>query len=245
VHAVLANMAPVDPHHFVYFRPAHGFINEWDVKESTTIRMTPRTQVAGAAKVADAVVVLQTLVTTGYAGILQNMSQINALMAAHRELEAEGMRCASYAAWYFNNHPTGTGPTRFSQRDAGFIGLIEEAAIAVTRLFPGSTISASATLRSSANESSNEAARTLWGGIAAAQGTANEATVMTALERIMGSSAQSSLVNLASGDAAQVRAGVTGYNQALTDAATALGMAAPPSIDVTRVLTRAGLPTTI
>jgi hypothetical protein len=129
----------------------------------------------------------------------------------------------------------------WSQRDPAFHDLVSEVAIAVTRLYPQSTIGQSAALRNAADQSGDEAAKTMWSSIAAAHGAANQATVLTALERILGSSAQGALINIASADPASVRSGVQAYNDALTDAAAALNMAAPAAIDVDRVIARAGL----
>jgi hypothetical protein len=182
-------------------------------------------------------------VSTGYAGVLRNLSQIGALMAAHATLEAEGMRCAVYARWFFDGHPAATTKVQWSQRDPAFSDLVAEAAIAVTRLYPQSTIGQSAALRNAAEQSGDEASKSLWSGIANAQAQATQGTVLTALERILGSSAQGALVSIASGDAGQIRAGVAAYNTALTDAATALGVGAPTAIDADRVVARSGLAT--
>jgi len=243
VHAVLANMAPSDDHHWVQFQPKYGHIAEWDVKESTTVRMHPRTQVAGAAQVADAIVALKTLVSTGYAGALQFLNQAQPLMAAFNLLEAQGMRCATYARWFFDGHPLAVVRESFNQRDPAFHDLVQEIAIAITLLYPTATISASMSLRNAASQSGNEAAKTLWSAIAATQHQAQQGVIMTALERIVGSSATGSLVNIASGDAAQVRQGVATYNQQMAGVATIIGMAVPPVVDEAAVLARAGLPT--
>jgi len=241
VHAVLANMVPGDDHHWVLFRPSFGYVARWEVNASTRVRITPRTQVAGGAQVADSVQVLKAMVANGLAGIFRHLSQLPALMAAFATLDAEGMRCATYARWFFDGHPLAVDTVAWDQKSPAFADLIAEAAIAMTTLHPSSTLGRSPSLHNAATQSGDEAAKSLWTAISQEQGAVSQALTLSALGRLRGSSGQAALLQVASSDVADIKAGVTAYNTALTATATALGMTAPTAISADRVIERAGL----
>lgn len=81
VHAALALMLPDNTHHWAVIDPCFGLCTHWDIIESTRMRMSPATQVAGTAMVVDAVVCLKMLVQEGIAPLLESGGGVVALVA--------------------------------------------------------------------------------------------------------------------------------------------------------------------
>jgi hypothetical protein len=239
-HAGLALMVPGDAHHFATVNPIYGLVTEWDVLESTRVRLVPRTQVAGTAIIVDAVTVLAAIVKEGLSPLVQNMHQLTALMTSYTTVRDEGMRVAVYSRWWFEDHPAGTDPVPFSQKDVSCAELASELAIIGTRYYAGSTIAQSAALINAAAQSSNEMARTTWTAIAAARRTASQAQITRTLTLIRGASSVANVAALSDPDVDVAAGAIAGFNADVTAHAAALaaanvaGVTNPALIDTAR-----------
>jgi len=213
-HAVLSLMASSDEAHWSIINPQYGFIQHWDVSESARIRMTPKTQVAGAAMVTDAVVVLRMLVKEALAPMLNNQDQIPALMASYKQVEANGIRVATYAKWFLKDHPGLVKAIDFNQKDESHASLIGELGLVATKYYEGTTIGKSGALDNAAKQYGEETERQLWSALARQKSGVSATTIAQAYSRVKGASGQSSLSGLVSNDVAEVRTSVTAYNVA-------------------------------
>jgi hypothetical protein len=235
VHAVLALMLPTDRHHWAEVNVEHGVITEWDVRESTRIRMAPRDQVAGAALVIDSITVMRSLVKEGLSPLLANNAQLTALADAAQQVHSEGMRCGVYARWFFDGHPRGNeadfAPLLFSQRDTAFLDLAQELAIVATRLYASSTIGQSPSLANAASNSSDEGSKDTWGALARARRQATPGQVTRVVNLVRGSSTAGVAAALADADVDTAIAGIPAYNAAIAAHAAAVGLPAGYVLD--------------
>jgi len=213
-HAVLSLMASSDEAHWSIILPEYGLIQSWDVSESARIRMTPKTQVAGAAMVTDGVVVLRMLVKEALAPMLNNQDQIPALMASYKQVEAHGIRVATYAKWFLRDHPGLVKAVDFNQKDESHAALIGELGLVATKYYEGTTIGKSGALDNAAKQYGEETERQIWSSLARQKSGASAATIAQAYGRIKGASGQASLSGLVSSDEVEVRSSVAAYNLA-------------------------------
>jgi len=225
VHAVLALMIPDDPDHFAYIDPSYGIITDWEVGASTKIRIAPKTQVAGTAIVVDCVKALEIATREGLSPFIASIGQFAPLLAAYTEVRQQGMRCATYARWFFEDHPTSSSVVTFDQKDTSFALLAGELAVIATRYYAGSTLAGSASLQNAVQQLADESAKTTWAQLAAHRTSASAEQLMTAIARVRGASAGSAVAQLASADATVVSEGVAAFNTKLDDIAAAIGIA--------------------
>jgi len=235
VHATLALMLPEDDHHWAEIDPSVGLMPKWNIGDSARIRMSPRTQVAGAAVVVDSLVVYRMLVKEGLSPMVTNRDQLGALVAAHKTVEAEGMRCGTYARWFFDGHPDSVLPESFSQKEAAFADLVGELATVAVKYYATSTIGQSMALANASTQSSDEVAKTTWSALASAKRQASSAQVVQAVNYLKGASAAGTVASINSPDENQVKTAVSDYNDLLKADASTLGVPVAPVMDATQV----------
>lgn len=236
VHPVLAMMAPQIDEHWAQLDPANGMVMSWDIMESTAIRIVPKTQVAGTAIVVDSMVVLKMLVAEGLAPLLESAGKYAALAAAYRQVEAHGIRVATYASWFLNGHPDGTQRIAFAQKDSAFSDLVGELATVARTFYRNSTIGESLALDNAMKQLATETAKARWNALTKARKSANDETVMTAYTRIAGASASSALQLLTSAVQDEVLKGVSDYNNLTSNIAAAIGVDDPVSLSSERIV---------
>jgi hypothetical protein len=226
VHPILALLAPEDIHHFAVIKKKYGFIRQWDVRESAKLRLTPRTQVAGAAMVTDAAEVIKMLVTEGLTPFLSNASAIAALHAAYKLVEKEGMRVAVYQGWFFNGHPDARVATRisFNQKDPATASLIGELGVVATKFYSGTTISESPALLNAASQLATASEQTKWSQLARFKTSAVSVSTLAAYGRISGASSGMLVDNMASKEQDVVTKAVTTYTDTLDAHAKLFGI---------------------
>lgn len=224
VHAVLSLMAQTDNAHFAMIDPSCGFIMNWDVGMSTTIRMAPKTQVAGTAVVVDSMVVLRMLISEGLAPLLVNIGQIQALKNAEDTVKQYGICCAVYAKWFLAGHPTNLSPIQFSQRDESFFELAQELSIIGTRYYHGSTISESASLQNISRQSSNEGSKSTWSMLATRKRDVDNNLIVQVVDMVKGNSVGPMVALLTSGNSDEQASGIMEYNSQLTRIAEIVGV---------------------
>jgi len=226
VHPILALLAPEDRHHFAVIKKKYGFIRQWDVRESAKLRLTPRTQVAGAAMVTDAVEVVKMLITEGLTPFLSNANAITALHAAYQIVSKEGMRVAVYQGWYFGGHPDPTRTTRvqFNQKDPGTAALIGELGVVATKFYSGTTISESPALSNAASQLAAASEQTKWSQLARFKASAVSVSTLAAYGRISGASSGAIIDAMASKEEPTVVKAVATYTSALESHATLFGI---------------------
>jgi len=241
VHAVLALMASDDTAHWATVDPSAGLLVGWEVGESTRIRMSPKTQVAGTAIVVDSVVVLKMAIKEGIAPLIAAIDQVDALVGAYKEVEEHGVAVASYAKWFLDGHPEALTPRAFSQKDAAFADLVGELAIIGTKYYAGSTIAGSAALSNAADQLGDETAKVNWSSLASQRKAVSGAQMVSAVAALKGASASGAVAQILAGDEATIRAGVGAYNSVLTELAGKLSLSSAVTIDADRVVrTRLG-----
>jgi len=231
VHAVLALMAPTDRNHWACIDPKLGLLPKWDLHTSARIRMTPNTQVAGAAMVTDAFVVLKMLVREGLAPLLVSSGEIQALRSAYDTVETQGICCATYARWFLDGHPDGNEPIEFSQKDPAHAELVGELGIVAKEYYRGTTIAGSLSLENAATQMANEVARNVWQSIGRQKETLSEGQVTTIYARIRGASTAASIRGLASDTPDVAIAAVRDYNAALDQIAGIVGVPVSTRVD--------------
>lgn len=236
VHNVLAMMAHSDEGHWACIDPQHGLLMKWDIRESTMLRMAPKTQVAGTAWIVDAMVVLRALVGEGLAPLLENISQWQALASKFTEVEAGGVAVASYAAWFMDGHPEGLPKRNFNQKDSLCADLVGELGAVARRYYARSTIGQSMALDNAMNQAASETAKNRWAQLAREKTQATQESVIRVYGRITGAAAGKTIADLASDDKAVVTAAVTSYNALLANIGTALGMSNPPQMNALDIL---------
>lgn len=214
VHAVLALLVPGDTHHYCIFEKKYGAIRSWDVRESTQVRITPRTGVAGAAMVSDAVEVVKMMISEGIAPLLSNSNSLRALRALYSTVESEGMRVAVYANWFFNNHPDRDTMARvpFNQKSSEVAAIIGELGVVATKYYRGSAIAASPALANAASQLAGSNEQSRWAAITRAKQSSVSLATLSAYGRISGATGGGVVDSLASKDEAQVRQAVSDYN---------------------------------
>lgn len=237
VHPILAMMSPTIEEHWALIEPCYGMIMSWDVLESTSIRISPKTQVAGTAIVVDSMVVLKMLVSEGLVPLLETVGKHSALVNAYKTVEEHGIRVASYASWFLNGHPTGISKVPFAQKDSSFSDLVGELAVVGTIFYRGSTISESLALDNAVKQLASEGAKTRWNSLAKARKSASDETVMSVYTRVMGASASSALQMLSSDDPEEVKRGVKDYNNVIANVAASVGIDNPAVVSEDRITT--------
>jgi hypothetical protein len=235
VHAVLALMAPQDANHWALIDPQYGLFTEWDVKESTRIRMLPSTQVAGAAMVSDAVVTMRMLIKEGLSPLLANLDQAAALAAAYQQVEENGIRLAVYASWFLEGHPDNVARVEFSQKDSSFASLVGELAIVATKYYIGTTIAGSAALGNAAQQMGEDSARNTWTQLGLRKSALSAQQVLRAFSRIKGASTAGAVAGLLSEDSPTVVAAVAAYNGHLTTMAAQFGIPVAVTVDAATI----------
>lgn len=239
VHAVLALMASSDANHWALIDPKFGLITQWDVMESTSVRMSPPTQVAGAAMVVDAVVTFRMMLREGIAPLLENFDQYTELMSQYRIVEENGIRVASYAGWFLAGHPQGVTKVPFAQKDAISADIIGELGAVATKYYSNTSIGESLALENAAQQMGTDSARNMWAALNSAKRAASARTVIQAFGRIKGASAASNLVKLLSREESELSEAVTAYNDRQQAAATLAGVTLVPTIEAARILSNA------
>jgi hypothetical protein len=219
VHAILALMAPEDTYHWAVIDPAYGLIPEWDIGESARVRMAPKTQVAGAAVVVDAMVVLKMTIKEGIAPLIGDIGDAAALVSAFHEVETYGIACSPSAKWFLADHPTGLGPHPFQQKDASFSALAGELAIIGTKYYASHTIAKSPALQNAANQLGDEVARAGWSALAAQKTRISGAQLIEAVARIKGATTGGTVAAILSNTRTEVDIGVTRYNAKIDELA--------------------------
>jgi len=235
VHAVLALMIPADTHHWADLDPSSGLVTEWEVGASTTVRISPRNQVAGVAIVNDAFVVYGMLVKEGLSPLLSFGDQAQALVNAREHANREGMRVATYARWFFDGHPTGVGPDVFNQKDVSHAGITGELASVATRYYATSTIGQSMALSGAANTHPDEEAKNAWAALAANRRALSTVQIIAAVKALKGAASTGVAVGVTSQTEATCRQAVAGYNTILAAHAALVGITIPPSYDADQV----------
>jgi len=235
VHATLALMLPTDEHHWAVIDPKYGMIVSWSIGESAKIRMSPRTQVAGAAVVVDSVVVLRMLVKEGLSPMLANRGQLAALMTAYNTVATEGMRCATYAKWFFDGHPDAITAESFSQKDAAYIDISGELATVAIKYYATSTIGQSMSLSNASQQSSDEVAKTTWSALASSKRQASSQQIVQAVSYLKGASAAGTVAHILASDETEVRTAVADYNTVLIQDASTAGLASAPTMNANQV----------
>jgi len=230
VHAVLALMAPDDDCHWALIDPKYGLIPEWDVRESTKVRISPKTQVAGVSMVTDAMVCLQMLTKEGISPLLSEYNQFHELVDAYRVVEQNGVRVATYASWFLDGHPQRLTRVAFNQKDTRFAALVGELGAAAETYYSRTTIGESPSLRNASMQLCSDSAKQIWVQLSKAKKQMNVTAIMRAFGRIKGASAASRIADINSSDATERQAAVTSYNDLLVRIATAIGVSDQPTI---------------
>lgn len=244
VHSVLALMVPDETHHWADVDPAYGLIPRWDIGRSAKIRLEPKTQIAGAAIVVDSVVVLRMAIREGIAPLIMAIDQVDALLSAYRVVEDGGMRCATYAKWFFEGHPdedeAACKPIAFDQKSSDFAELAGELATIGTRYYAGSTIAGSAALRNAAAQLCPEDVKSTWATVAANRQRVSGQQVIAMIQAIKGNASAGAVGKILDTAPEVVREGVTAYNAALADLAAKASVGATTALDVDRILIARG-----
>jgi hypothetical protein len=235
VHAVLSQFVPEDLHHWCYLYPSCGLVWDWDIGESIRIRMSPREQVAGAAMVVDAVVVMKMLVSEGVAPALEFVSQAHALMDAYKQVKQYGMLCAVYKKWFFDGHPGILDEVDFSQRSSSYFDLVSELAIIAVKFYAGSTISMSPSLQNAARQSPYESIKSNWAAAALMRTEISSGDLVKIIELVRGVSSTAFIQKLTSADPTLEVAGMMEYNQALRSLGDLVGMTNVKQLDPTKL----------
>jgi hypothetical protein len=235
VHNVLALMAPVDEGHWASIDPACGILLRWDIRESTMLRMAPKTQVAGTAMVVDAMVTLRMLVGEGLAPLLEQLSQWRSLKSQFTAVEQGGVKVASYASWFLDGHPKNVTKQSFNQKDSTCAELIGELGAVATKYYSRSTIGQSLALDNAMNQMATETSKNRWVQLAKEKTSATNVTAIRAYRRITGASAGKTIANIASEDKDTVTEAVLEYNTILMQVGEGIGVAAPPQVSVTDI----------
>jgi hypothetical protein len=231
VHNVLAMMAHTDEGHWACIDPQHGILMKWDIRESTMLRMAPKTQVAGTAWVVDAMVVLRALVGEGLAPLLENISQWQALNSQFKEVERGGVAVAAYAAWFLDGHPNNLAKRNFNQKDSTCADLIGELGAVARRYYKNSTIGQSMALDNAMNQAASETSKNRWAQIAREKTQATQESVIKVYGRITGAAAGKAITDLASDDKDTITAAVGSYNAVLMNIGKELGIVSPPQMN--------------
>jgi hypothetical protein len=224
VHAVLALMASSDKCHWASINPNYGLIPKWEIRESTAVRMVPKTQVAGAAWVTDAMVCFNMTLKEGIAPLLDAFDQYESLVEQYRIVEQNGVKVASYANWFLNGHPTGVVKMTFNQKDSSCAELIGELGYVATEYYKGTTIGASPALLNATKQAGTPTAQQKWAQLTKAKKQFTGASVVRAYGRIKGASASSRVQAINSDDKKLRDAAVVEYNKLLQEAALATGV---------------------
>jgi hypothetical protein len=230
VHNTLAMMAPTDEGHWATIDPRWGLIFSWDIMPSTMVRIAPKTQVAGTAMVVDSMVVFKMMVQSCLAPLLENFSEWRALQAQYALVLEHGVRAASYAQWFLEGHPEKIGRLSFNQKDSICSSLIGELAAVACKYYEKTTIGRSPALRNAYEQLAPESAKDLWAAMSKQRQAASQDVAMKAYVRIMGSSAASSVINMASEDEDIVGDAVDKYNESLQIAADGVGLSNVPTL---------------
>jgi hypothetical protein len=224
VHTTLAMMAPTDETHWSIIDPCCGMIMNWEVGQSTIVRMAPKTQVAGTAIVVDAMVVLRMMTAEGLSPLLTNVGQIRSLKNAEDDVKTYGTQCAVYAKWFLSGHPKDIKPIDFNQRSEAFLELASELAIIGTKYYIGSTISESPALQNLVRQSTNESIKQSWAAIALRRREIGSDDLVKVIDLVKGNSALPIINQVLSEDQDIYEAGITQYNGRLRDIAEILGI---------------------
>jgi hypothetical protein len=214
-------------------------ICDWDVRESTSIRMTPKTQVAGVAMVSDAMVCFTMLIKEGLAPLLESFDTYPAFVDAYKKVESSGIRVASYAGWFLDGHPDRLSKLPFNQKSADFADIIGELGAAATRYYAQTTIGESPALDNAAKQMCSDTARTKWMQLGKAKRQMSATNILQAYGRIKGASTSSQIMAINSLDPTSRSAAVGHYNDQLQKAATAAGVSDIPVITAENVAANA------
>lgn len=236
VHAVLAQLAPSDEHHWCLIDPSYGFIQNWDIGESVKVRMVPRDQVAGTAMVVDSLVVLRMLTSDGLAPILEFSNQAEQLVSAHEEVKSKGMMCGVYKSWYFDGYPGQIQNSGFSQRSTQYFDLVNELAIVAVKFYLGSTIAQSPTLQNVARQSSYESIKANWSAAAQFRHEIATGDLIKVIGIIKGVSGAPIVKKLLSEDANDQYTAISDFNRKLTQLGTLLDVENVKQLDVGNLL---------
>jgi hypothetical protein len=231
VHNVLAIMAPTDEGHWACIDPCHGLLMKWEVRESTSLRMAPKTQVAGTAMVVDAMVALRMLVAEGIAPLLESIHQWKGLHNQYILVEAGGVAVGSYAAWFMEGHPMGLPRRNFNQKSSECSDLVGELGAVARTYYARSTIGGSMALDNAMQQMATETAKNRWAAMAKEKRSATNVSAMRAYNRIVGASAGKVIAMLASDDNDTVTEAVATYNELLEKVGKGIGMESPPQIN--------------
>lgn len=224
VHAVLAQLASNDDHHWCLVNPAYGFIEEWDIGESVRVRMLPKDQVAGTAIVADSIVVLKMLVSEGLSPCLEFKSQIPALIQAHDVVKKKGMLCGVFRSWYFEGYPRPLEAVSFSQRDPSFFELVNELAIVASKFYSGSTIAQSMALQNLARQSNLESIKANWAAASTFRIEFAASDLINVIQQVRGLSSMNVVVKMSSNDIAERKVATDEFNYQLREVAGLLSI---------------------
>jgi len=235
VHNTLALMAPTDEGHWASIEPRWGLTYSWDVLTSTTVRIAPKTQVAGTAMVVDAMVVLKLLTATSLSPLLEAFDEWRQLKAQYDLVEAHGVRVASYAQWFLDGHPNRLSKLNFNQKDSACANLIGELAVVATTYYKATTIGESMSLQNAAKQLGSETSKDLWAALAKERRSAGQDAVVKAYKRIMGASAATTVLNMGSEDTDTVEGAVGMYNASLQLVSAGIGMGSTPQISAEMV----------
>jgi len=239
VHPVLALMAGSDINHWASVNPCFGLIVDWDVRESTVIRMLPNTQVAGTAWVVDAMVCLKMITKEGIAPLLDSFDMYTELVKQYKIVENFGIRVASYAGWFLDGHPLDIKKVAFNQKDSASADLIGELGAVATKYYAKSTIGESPALANAMSQASTDTIETKWTQLAKAKKQMSGRAIIQAYGRIKGASASSRLVPLISQNRAESDPAVAEYNSMLQNIAKDIGVMGVPSIEADAVAANA------
>jgi len=235
VHNTLALMAPLDEGHWASIDPRWGLTFSWDILTSTTVRIAPKTQVAGTAMIVDSMVVLRQLTASALAPLLENFEEWKQLKDMYDIVEAHGVRAASYAQWFLDGHPQQLERLNFNQKDSACANLVGELAVVATTYYAKSTIGESMALANAAKQLGSETSKDLWSALAKEKRSAGQDAVVKAYRRIMGASAATSILNLGSDEEDIVVDAVGTYNDSLKRVAAGIGMPNTPAISAEMV----------
>jgi hypothetical protein len=236
VHAVLALQVPDDTNHWASIDPSCGMIDDWDIGTSAKIRMAPNTQVAGTAIVTDAVVVLTMMVKEGIAPLLNNTSQVEALVQAFKVVDEHGIACASYAKWFLDGHPERVSAIDFGQKDASYSDLLGELAAVGTKYYQGSTIGEAASLKNAVSQLASPETVATWTTIAASRKRMTGSQIIEAMAAIKGGSTAGVVTKVLAVSEDIVREGVEEYNAETRRIAALVKSSAHLEVSADRVL---------
>jgi hypothetical protein len=238
VHPVLALTAPADRNHWAKLNPGNGLILGIDAKDSANLRSIPNTQVAGGAMVADSVEVAKLMVDEGLTPLLNTGDKLPALMAAYRELEQGGIRCASYGRWFLDGHPRDIKAVDFNQKSSAFASLIGELAHVANKYYVGQSIAASASLKSAMEQLGTPVSADAWTQLGSRRSAMSGEQIIRVYDEVKGASATKDVVEILSDDETTAAAALAAYNARCREAAKAVGAANPMLIDEKAVLAK-------